>query len=163
MKKRIFAVLFALFLLLSSCGGPNYRSDLSAETLSQKCAEELKLENIAFEGREALPKENRPGLAPDVSICYSTSGNNLDEIGVWKATGEKPRQVATFLADSLFERYEENEAFYLSYIPEELPKLRDAEVRVYGDYVVYAVLAPEQKKAFFQFLEKTFAKEEKPA
>ena len=162
MKKRFFTVLFALFLLFPSCGGPDYRNDLSAEELSKKCARELNFQDFALEGSDAFPKENRPGLAPDVSVCYSTNGNNLDEICIWKASGEKPRQVASFLADSLFERYEENESFYQSYIPEELPKLRDAEVRVYGNYVVYAVLSPEQKKAFFQFLEKTLAKEKKP-
>ena len=163
MKKRIFAVLSAFFLLLPSCGEQTYRSDLSAVDLCRKCAEELEIENAAFEGREAFPEENRPGLAPDISVCYSASGDNLDEIGIWKATGEKPRQVATFLAGSLLERYEESEAFYQSYIPEEVPKLTDAEVRVYGDYVVYAVLSAERKKAFFRLVEKALAKEEKPA
>ncbi len=162
MKKRIFAVLFVIFWLLTSCGGSSYRNDLSAGELCRKCAEELKIEDAAFEGSEAFPKKDRPGLAPDVSVCYAANGNNLDEIGIWKATGEKPRQAATFLSDSLLTRFEENEAFYQSYIPEEVPKLRDAEVRVYGNYVVYAILAPERKKAFFRFLEKTLVKEEKP-
>lgn len=162
MKKRIFAVLFVLFMFLPSCNGQPYRNDLSAEELCRKCAEAVIIEDPETEGAEAFPAENRPGLAPEVSVCYSSNGNNLDEIGVWKATGEKPRQAATFVADSLLERYLENESFYQSYIPEELPKLRDAEVRVYGNYVVYAVLSPERKKAFFQFLEKALAKEERP-
>lgn len=162
MKRWIFAVLSILFLLFPSCGGPGYRNDFSAEELCQKCAGAIAMEEPETEGADAFPEENRPGLAPEISVCYSASGNNLDEIGIWKTTGEKPRQAAAFLADSLLERYRENEDFYQSYLPEELPKLRDAEVRVYGNYAVYAVLSPEKKKAFFQFLEETLAKE-KPA
>ncbi len=163
MKKLIFAVLSILFLLFPSCGAQTYRNDFSAEELCKKCAEAMEIEEPETEGAEAFPEENRPGLAPEVAVCYSANGSNLDEIGIWKATGEKPRQVATFVANSLFDRYLENEAFYQSYLPEEAPKLRDTEVRVYGNYVVYAALSPERKKAFFQFLEKTLAKAEQPA
>ena len=163
MKKRIFAVLSLFFLLLPSCSGPTYRSDLSVEELAKSCAKNLSLSEIAFEKDEGFANEELPVCDPELSVCYSTDGNNLDEFGVWKTRGEKPRQVATFLSNSLWKRYQESESFYQSYIPEEIPKLRDAEVRVYGDYVAYAVLSPQQKKAFFQFLEKTLAKQEKPA
>ncbi len=163
MKKRIFAVFSILFLILTSCEGQTYRNDLSAEEVCKICAETLEIEDAGMEGKEAFPEKNRPGINPEVAVCFSGNGNSLDEIGVWKATGEKPRQVAIFLADSLFQRYEENKGFYQSYIPEEMPKLQEAEVRVYGNYVVYAVLSPQQKKAFFQMVEKTLAKEEKPA
>ena len=163
MKKRIFAVLSILFLLLTACNASHYRSDLSAETLCKQCAEALDFAAPAFEGSEAFADEELPVCDPKLSVCYSTDGNNLDEFGIWKTGGEKPRNVATFLADSLLKRYRENESYYQSYIPEETPKLRDAEVRVYGNYVVYAILSPEQKKAFFQYLEKTLANEEKPA
>ncbi len=164
MRKRIFAVLSVFFLFLPSCKGPAYRSDLSAEALAKSCADELAVSDVAFETEESFSGEEMPFCDPELSVCYATDGNNLDEFGIWKTRGEKPRKVATFLSDSLLKRYRENESFYQSYIPEEIPKLRDAEVRVYGDYVVYAVLSPQQKKEFFQFLEKTLAKnQEKPA
>jgi len=54
----------------------------------------------------------------------------------------------------LQKRYTENQEWYNSYMPTETPKLRDAEVRIYGNCVVYAVLSSEQRTAFFAECEK---------
>ena len=45
-------------------------------------------------------------------------------------------------------------AFIASYAPEELPKLERAEVRVFGNYVAYAILSDEDRTLFFDTVEK---------
>lgn len=153
MKKLVFAVLCIFFLFASACSATPYRNDLTPESLAAECAKALAIEDIATEGAESLPKKNLPVPFPQIAVCYSANANDLDEIGIWKVSGENPRAVAVYLSNWLLSRLEENSEFYDSYIPDQTAKLRDAEVRVYGSYIAYAILSPEQKTAFFRFLE----------
>jgi hypothetical protein len=90
----------------------------------------------------------------DYSICFSTDGNNLSEFGIWHADNPKTAQeISTQLRRYLDESLIKNKSFYDSYIPEETPKLRDAEVRVFGNYVAYAILDKENRMEFFKKLE----------
>ena len=45
------------------------------------------------------------------------------------------------------------ETWYDSYIAQETPKLRDAEVKVFGNYAVYAIASKEDRAAFFDAVE----------
>ena len=160
MKKAFFAVLLLFCPILCACTKAEYQSVFSADELCRKCADVLEIEDAAFEQGESFSGEELPIQNPEIAVCFSGNANNLDEIGIWKTTGGTAKKAATFLGDSLFKRYRDNLSFYDSYIPEQTPKLRDAEVRVYGKYAVYAILAPEQKKLFFQTLEELLATKE---
>ena len=82
----------------------------------------------------------------------ATGGDCIDEYGILHTDIDiegAERLIREYLARS----YEENRAFYDSYIPAETPKLRDAQVRVYGDYVVYAILSPADRDRLFDRIE----------
>ena len=78
----------------------------------------------------------------------STAGDRIDEYGILHSD-IGTEEAARLLREYLTRSYEQNRAFYDSYIPTETPKLRDAEVRVFGDYVVYAILSPEERSTLF--------------
>ena len=89
---------------------------------------------------------------PEGELRYSPDGNDLDEFGVWHLTDGRTGELSALLEDYLRESYRRNQAFFDSYIPKETPKLRDAEVRVMGNYVAYAVLSPDRRESFFTSL-----------
>ena len=67
----------------------------------------------------------------------------------WIEEGKAKAVRQQIAEDYLKKRYNENLDWYNSYMPSQTPKLRDAEVRVYGDCVVYAILSSERRTAFF--------------
>ena len=96
-----------------------------------------------------------PEYVKESQIYSAQSTNNLDEFGIfWVEEGNAKAVKSLLMHGYLEKRYNENREWYDSYMPAETPKLRDAEVRVYGDCVAYAVLSPERRTAFFSECEK---------
>ncbi|MBQ1963425.1 MAG: hypothetical protein II369_04835, partial [Clostridia bacterium] len=54
-----------------------------------------------------------------------------------------------YLADS----FTKNQTWYDSYIPTETPKLRDAEVKIFGNYVIYVIADKEDRTALLSTVE----------
>lgn len=153
-KTLLFALAFAL-LFLPACHAKSYRNDLSTEQLAQIGAEAAAMEEPQIADAETLAEiTGTENPLPDMTVCYSANGNSLDEIGIWRTEGNAGKTIVPILRAYLEKTYENNRAYYDSYIPEETPKLRDAEVRVYGSYVVYAVLSAESRASFFGAIEK---------
>ena len=151
MKTRFCCLLLCLPCLFVACAKRSYRNDLSATEVAASLSETIGLD--ADFGDQALLSDQI--TLPDeteLTVCMAKSGVNIDECGVWRTDDptEARRQLETYLEKS----YQQNKTYYDSYIPEQTPKLRDAEVRIFGSYVVYAILSPEQKTALFRAAEK---------
>ena len=99
-----------------------------------------------------------PEYVTDSVIRFASDSNNINEIGIFHTTEGKSKEFAGMIKAYLLNSYERNQAWYDSYIPAETPKLRDAEVRIYGNYVVYAILSKESKGTVFSVAEKTLKK-----
>ena len=150
--KRILSSLLVLGLLfLPACRRKSYRNDLSAQVLAELGANAIAMEDPVFEGADALPSISESiDSESDVVVCHSADGSRLDEICVFHTDNNNAATVSTFLRNYLSETFENNRAYYDSYIPSETPKLRDAEVRIYGSYVVYAILDKNDRSRFFE-------------
>jgi len=146
-------VLLCTILVLSSCGentGDKKEIDTAkvASTLSQKTPTDSKWIN---EDQDILKEYTTlPKFVKSSAIYYAQDTNNLDEFGIFLVEEGKAKSVRQQLAqDYLKKRYDDSLEWYNSYMPTETPKLRDAEVRVYGNCVVYAILSTERRTAFF--------------
>lgn len=158
--KRILACLLAVlsaFYLASCAKKADYRDDVPTEA-------------IAEEIRAALPQkvdyvEDDSGFTDDYftlsdsvyehTVLYARQTNNLDEFGVYHVKEADAKELARQLReDYLAVSLERNREWYDSYIPAETPKLRDAQVRVYGSYVVYAILDKESRNTMFDTVER---------
>ena len=87
----------------------------------------------------------------DVKI--NSKGVNIDEFGIFKA--KDASQVATVskaVKDYIQMR---KDTWMVEYMPEERPKLDSSEVMILGNYVMYAILSDEDKRAAFDAFEKT--------
>ena len=97
-------------------------------------------------------------LDDDHSFLASTPTTDISEAGVFHAPNRAIRKELSELAEDYLEDYfEEKEAFIASYAPQELEKLKNAETRVFGNYVVYAILSDEDRDIFFDTIERLLA------
>lgn len=163
MKKRIIAVLLAAVLLaLPSCKEntpPSYRSDKTSMEVYTAVAEVISpdaplaaVDTDYIRYRMMLDTT----IMEDYAIYMQNTGTSLDEIGVIKAVSDDTAAVEKAVKDYLTQRNEEWTGMYLV---EEYPKLRDAEYRIFGRYVVYGILSAEDKTALFDAAASTLTEE----
>ena len=154
MKKTILLFFSLIFILCTSCA-PKYTTDVPIDDLSE-------IAMLSLDSKTAFVQAEKEFLdgyfqTPDSvfarRIYYASDGNNLDEFGIFYTTD--PERLEELLEDYLDDCLEENESFYNSYIPEQTPKLRDAEVERYGNCVVYAILSKNDEKSLFRAIEET--------
>lgn len=164
MKKIISGCLLVVtvVLLLAACTPaettPVYKTDVAVDTLSAAAAEKIanysamsKIDEMYF--KYQLTADTATISQWDVRLMTGTA---LDEIGIFKAaSAEDVETVKQMATDYLARRNEEWTGLYLV---EEYPKLRDAEVKVYGEYVVYAILSEAEKSAVFTAIETALTK-----
>lgn len=159
MKKAIaFLCLVAVFVCaLSSCGSNEYRDDVSCESLTDAIREAAPCESgySQFDADELEYLFGALPLCSEKSVIYSTENTDINEIGVFRT--ENP-DAASEVRDSVLayiaEMQEDQISFIASYAPAEVPKLEGAEVRVMGNYVIYAVLSKSERNAAFDAAEK---------
>ena len=156
MKKLLIFTLTVIISILSffSCSSKNdYRDDVLCEEITDAIKEELSTQGgyAFFEEEQIKFIFDDISLANEYSVIYSLLSQNIDEFGVFRADSEKDaRELADECREYIEEKYEDENAFIASYAPEELPKLKDAEVKVFGNYAVFAILSENDRAALFE-------------
>lgn len=147
---RFCCFVFCLLFLFAACHKKSYRNDLSAAEVAKSLSESIGMD-ADFGDRHLLSDQIDIPDDADLIVCTAKSGMNIDEFGIWHTddASEARRLLETYLEKS----YRQNKTYYDSYIPDQTSKLRDAEVRVFDSYAVYAILGPQQKADFFRYAE----------
>jgi len=157
MKRILFTLLsISLLFSLASCGeSANYADGVSAKALSDTATAALgdgiaylTAENGFFDDYFAMPT-----YVTDSSVRFAPDTNNLNEFGVFHVENGKASAMKDVLRSYLSECLERNGSWYDSYIAQETPKLRDAEVKVFGNYAVYAIASKNDRATFFGAVE----------
>ena len=162
MKKTICLCLALIILILplASCA-KSYADDVSVESLSEAIVVSLTgtIPEYTLADEGYLDDYfTLPDYVTDHIIYFSTEGNNLDEFGIFHVTESNAEDMQSKLETYLKDCYEQNKDWYDSYMPEETPKLRDAQVKVFGNYVVYVILSEADCEASFDAVEKALKK-----
>ena len=155
--------LLCVILLLSGCKQEEYKKDIDAKELASELSQKTPTESAWINEDQNFIEEyiKIPESVKQSHIYYAQNTNDLDEFGVFVVEDGQAKAVQSMLSQGyLQKRYNENREWYDSYMPTETPKLRDAEVRIYGNCVAYAVLSPENRKTFFEECEKLLKNEE---
>ncbi len=165
MKKLLTFALTVIISALSlfSCSSKNdYRDDVPCEEITDAIKEELSTQGgyAFFEEEQIKFIFDDISLANECSVIYSLLSQNIDEFGVFRADSEKnARELADKCWEYIEKKYEDENAFIASYAPEELPKLKDAEVKVFGNYAVFAILSENDRAALFEKVEEMLKKQ----
>ena len=85
----------------------------------------------------------------EYAIRKNVMGTSIDEFGVFKAGTMTAKDLQTMIEDYLQILNDS----WMNYQPEEKPKLDGAEVKIVGDYVMYAILSEADRTAAFAAFE----------
>ncbi len=158
MKKLISLILLVVFAFSTvSCdeaGQLSYRDDTACDILFENAEKKLTLaEGFEFMEKGELAVQSEPSIGGileklDDSAFRFTGGMSFDEYAILHvAVPEDVESVKTAVEGYLKAKRED--ALYRSYFPGEEYKLDDAQVQVYGNYVVYGMLSEENRTALF--------------
>lgn len=149
------ALLLLAALALVACGGDSYRTDVPVADLQAAVEPLIEHASHLDTADDDYLRFNLPGTetAAEQLIRYPVSGTTLDEYGIFRAeTADGTAALADACEAYLQTR---NDAWLGLYLVEEYPKLRDAEVKVIGNYVVYLILSEDEKAAVTEKIEET--------
>ena len=162
MKKRIISAICLIIMLASlvSCtGGGNYKTDVPVSELSDAAIKTVSLEKGYLDGDEDVFDEyfGAPSYVDSYSIKISRDSQNYNEFGIFRLKDSgKAKAMKGEINEYLTKR--KNNKQQNDYFPNEVPKLNAAEIKIYGSYVVYAIIPSSQKTAFFGAIEELLTK-----
>lgn len=158
MKKLLSIVLAAFFVLtLFSCtpdAQVSYRDDTKCSILSENVEDKLTLgDGLELLDKGDLALQSEPAVSDVLSLVDDhvfrfTGGNSFDEYAIFHVADEQNVETVK----KAFEDYmkiKREDALYRTYFPGEEYKLDDAQVTVYGNYVVYGALSEEGRNTLF--------------
>ena len=166
MKAHRFLAFFFVFLSLfstTSCKKDNvvYVDSLPATELAEEACDDLETTDFRVAPRDWLSDYvTLPDGINDYEICFSSDGSNLSEFGIFHVNPDQIAPLEATLHTYLAESLSRNREFYNSYIPQETPKLEKAEIRVFGNYVCYAILSESDKSTFFATIREELTEKE---
>ena len=162
--KKIFFILsaFILTIILASCSKSNdYRDDIPCSDLARAICDEAEVGGgySAYEKDHIAFLFDNTTLANDSSIMYSTEVTDINEIGVFHCENkDNAKSLAETVSKYVTDMQTEQKAFIESYAPREVPKLNGAEVREYGNYVIYLIMNDEDKEDAIEEIEEKLKK-----
>lgn len=156
--KKLFVLGLCVALLLIHCAcsaKPQYRDDLSCEELMAELCRMVPTEGgYADLGAAHWSFYFNSDPPADHCIHGSVLSEDINEIGILHAkNGTDPSELTALAENYLIALQEEKSSFIGSYAPKELPKLTEAQVRTFGNYVVFAILSKEDRELVFDRLE----------
>lgn len=162
MKKIVTSILITSALVLSAlilsacAGGTAYKTDVSVYDLSEKIDEAIGNSSTLAETNENYIKgriKANPSDYDGIIVKVQSAGANIDEYGIVKVkSGDDVKAAEQLLKDYIQTRID---TWMPEYMPEELPKMKAATVKVFGQYVVYCVLEEGIKSDVFNTVENT--------
>lgn len=157
---KYFAAALALVTLLLTLAACNktgdYRNDLDADAVINSLIVKIPLEDGYYEADDDYVDFYFPGsddIIDDDEIQFAKASTNKNQLGVLKAENGRVEDLKK-LCEDYIATIQERWVAQADYTPEEHPKIADAEVRVYGNYVIYAMLLPADREAVFAEAEK---------
>lgn len=161
--KRILMLLLVVATLLSACAKKEkeYVDDLPCSEIADTVEEQLPVDfgYETFGGEHLRYYFEDTKTHDDACLRYTVRSEDIGEFGIFHTPNEESRKEIEELCEKYLETLrEEKTAFIESYAPEEVPKLERAEVRSFGNYVAYAILSDDDRKLFFETVEKKLVK-----
>ena len=148
----ILAVLLAVTCIITaSCGsGGTYSDNVSVSELSSAVDAILPSSDdfVTMSDDYVIGMmEIDPSEFDEHVVKLRASGANIDEYGIFKAADSQGVADAVAVANAYLAR--RVEAWMPEYMPEEFPKMESASVKIFGLYVVYAILSEDVKADVF--------------
>lgn len=153
-KKHLSLILLILLFFTASC---STTAPASASVSIQDLATEIESAVPLPDGYYRVSNAYFNYYFPDVTadewvICRSSSQSSENEFGIISASGNAA-QVKSACENYLKAQLDSYMASKASYSPSEYEKYRDASVKVFGNYVIYAIMTMSDQKSAFSSAE----------
>ena len=140
-------------LIFDSCSTKSYSSSSNCKELSQSLMREISVPDGEFSqytDDELQIFFSSPELYDDISIIYSKDTTDIAELGILHAANEE-KATKLFEEAKLYIKnlQEQKREFLNNYSPNEVQKLNSAEVRKFGNYIIFTVADPDDKNYVF--------------
>lgn len=156
--KRVVAALLLLSLLLCLCAcGAKYRDDIPLNRITAVADARMggDMEEMTT-GFVSGTMHLDPNSFGGYTVKINKKGINIDEYGVFRAPENgKASDVQDAIEGYLKLR---RDTWMKEYMPEEKPKLDKAEVKVFGNYVLYVIADDDVRNNIYQDVEKLLKK-----
>ena len=144
--KRIICSLLILsaLLALGACGKKAaWRTDVPMDKLAETVEKYLDGGSLASMQESYLKGAMKmdPALFADWLVKVNAYGANIDEYGIFKAPDEAGVEAVKKAAEDYLKL--RRDTWMEEYMPEEKPKLTQAQVKVCGLYVIYAIVSDD--------------------
>lgn len=160
MKQKISLILLILTLVL--CAGcvrtldsNQYKDSIPTTELASNVSYQLSAATLITKADEDYIRYSmqlNESVMKECTIFIQNAGASLDEFGIIKAADGNTAALEETIKNYLTRRNDEWTGMYLV---EEYPKLRDAEYKVFGNYLVYGILSDADKTVLFNSVEKS--------
>lgn len=159
-RKSHFSIICAILalLLFTACGGKSVaggiRNDVALNDVSSAVASVLSDDALVSVSDSYISGSMKMDVSDydSYDVKINSKGVNIDEYGVFKAKdSSQAALVEKAVSDYLQMR---RDTWMKEYMPEEYPKLENAEIKIAGNYVIYAILSDSDRKAAFDAFEK---------
>ncbi len=148
MKRSICILLcLAALLCLGACGKKAaWRTDVPLSTLAEVVEKHLDGGSLAAMQESYLKGAMKldPAIFADWLVKINAYGANIDEYGIFKAPDEAGVAAVKQAAEDYLKL--RRDTWMEEYMPEEKPKLTQAEVKVCGLYVIYAIVSDDVRR-----------------
>ncbi|MBR4703457.1 MAG: DUF4358 domain-containing protein [Oscillospiraceae bacterium] len=143
-KLLAFLLLAAALISLAACSQKAaYKDNVPLEDLAAAVEKHLDGGSLAAMKESYLsgPMKLDTILFADYLVKINAYGANIDEYGIFKARDEKGVADVKKAAEDYLQL--RKDTWMEEYMPEEKPKLMEAEVKVCGLYVIYVIVSDE--------------------
>ena len=157
-----FISIYVSSLIFASCSITEYSSNSTCKELSQTLMREISVPDGEFSqytNEELTYFFSSPELYDDISIIYSKDSTDIAELGILHAANEETVTKLFEEAKLYIKNLQEQKREFLNnYSPEEVKKLNSAEVRCFGNYIIFTVSDPDDKNYVFSKAEELLKK-----
>ncbi len=144
--KLISAVLCLILLLSLAACSKDYRDDLKASELASAIEKAAPAEGGYAAAESDFADFNMKGITDicdEYVIKLSSADTDMSEFGVFHAKNPTDAKKISDICQKYLDKTLAN--YNPDYLPEEYPKIQNAKVTVYGNYVVYTMLTETER------------------
>ena len=163
--KKIISIILSICCIgciLASCNKKEYSDTSTCENVSNELKREISVpagEFSKYTEEELKFFFSSPALYNDCSVIYSKDTEDIAELGVLHAEDENAAKKLLDDVKLYIKKLQEQKLEFLSnYSPNEVEKLNSAEARRFGNYVIFTVASPNEKKCIFEKAENILKK-----
>lgn len=154
----LFLTLIMILSLFAACGdNSSVKNDVPAEDIASSIAKTLGSDSFVDAPETYINGSMKMEVSSYADYCVkiNSKGINIDEFGIFKGNDSKQAgEIKTAVENYLKMRVE---TWMPEYMPEEFPKLENAEIKTAGNYVMYAILSDSDKTSAFDAFSKALA------